>query len=95
MSRVNVDFVDLERFKATLDRNASHFDEIRQTIGNTINTIAQTDWQDQKSEQFSQTFFGQSDPDIKNLVKTMTDFSAYLQTKIDLLQQYHATNINF
>lgn len=95
MSSVNVDFEDLIRFKATLDRNASHFDEIRKSIGNAINTIAETDWQDQKSEQFRQTYFGQSDPDITNLVETMTAFSAYLQDKINILQQYHATNINF
>ncbi|MBQ4398570.1 MAG: WXG100 family type VII secretion target [Bacteroidales bacterium] len=95
MSRVNVDFVDLERFKAILDQNAQHFDEIRRSIGSTIRNIAETDWQDQKSEQFSATFFGQSDPDITKLVETMTQFSAYLQTKIGILQQYHATNINF
>lgn len=95
MSRVNVDYEDLLRFKQTLDRNAQHFDEIRNSIGNAINTIMSDDWQDQKSELFRDTFFGQSDPDITNLVKTMTEFSAYLQTKIDILQQYHATNINF
>ena len=95
MSSVNVDFEDLIRFKATLDRNAAHFDEIRKSIGSTINTIAETDWQDEKSEQFRAAFFGQSDPDITTLVNTMTQFSAYLQTKIDILRQYHATNINF
>lgn len=95
MSSVNVDFEDLIRFKTTLDRNASHFDEIRTNIGNAINVIAETDWQDQKSENFRQTYFGQSDPDISKLVETMRAFSAYLQTKIDILQQYHATNINF
>lgn len=95
MSSVNVDYEDLIRFKATLDRNAAHFDEIRTSIGNAINTIAETDWQDQKSELFRQTYFGQSDPDITKLVDTMTQFSAYLQTKIEILQQYHATNINF
>lgn len=95
MSSVNVDYEDLIRFKATLDRNAAHFDEIRSNIGGAINTIIDTDWQDQKSEQFHQTFFEQSDPDITKLVETMTAFSAYLQTKIDILQQYIATNINF
>lgn len=95
MSSVNVDYEDLIRFKATLDRNAAHFDEIRKSIGSTINNIAETDWQDQKSENFRQTYFGQSDPDITKLVETMTAFSAYLQTKIEILQQYHATNINF
>lgn len=95
MSSVNVDFEDLIRFKATLDRNAQHFDQIRQSIGNAINTIADTDWQDNKSEKFRTTFFSQSDPDITNLVKTMQQFSAYLETKINILQQYHATNINF
>jgi hypothetical protein len=95
MSSVNVDFEDLIRFKTTLDRNAAHFDEIRKSIGNAINVIAETDWQDQKSENFRQTYFGQSDPDISKLVETMRAFSAYLQTKIDILQQYHATNINF
>lgn len=95
MSSVNVDFEDLIRFKATLDRNAQHFDQIRQSIGNAINTIAETDWQDDKSEQFRTTFFSQSDPDITTLVNTMQQFSAYLETKINILQQYHATNINF
>lgn len=95
MSSVNVDYEDLIRFKATLERNASHFDEIRKNIGNTINFIAETDWQDPKSEEFRQTFFAQSDPDINKLVETMMAFSAYLQNKINILQQYHATNINF
>lgn len=95
MSRVNVDYEDLIRFKATLDRNAQHFDEIRNNIGNAINTIMSNDWQDQKSEQFHDVFFGQSDPDITKLVNTMMTFSAYLQDKINTLQQYHATNINF
>lgn len=95
MSSVNVDYEDLIRFKATLDRNAAHFDEIRTNIGSAINTIIDTDWQDQKSEQFRQTYFGQSDPDISKLVDTMRQFSGYLQTKIEILQQYHATNINF
>jgi hypothetical protein len=95
MSRVNVDYVDLERFKAILDQNAQHFDEIRMSIGNAINTIMSDDWQDQKSELFRDTYFGQSDKDITNLVNTMMAFSAYLQDKINTLQQYHATNINF
>ena len=95
MSSVNVDFNDLIRFKTTLDRNAQHFEEIRKSIGNAINTITGTDWQDQKSEQFSQTFFKQSDPDITKLVETMTAFSVHLQGKIEILQRYHATNINF
>jgi len=95
MSSVNVDYEDLIRFKNTLDRNAQHFDEIRTSIGKNINAIIDTDWQDQKSEQFHDRFFGESDPDIKNLVQTMRDFSAYLQTKIDILQRYMATNINF
>ena len=95
MSSVNVDYEDLIRFKATLERNASHFDEIRKNIGNTINFITETDWQDPKSEEFRQTFFAQSDPDINKLVETMMAFSAYLQNKINILQQYHATNINF
>ena len=95
MSSVNVDFEDLLRFKQTLDRNAQHFDEIRRSIGGAINTIAETDWQDDKSEQFRQMFFSQSDRDIDSLVQTMTQFSAYLQTKIDILQPYHATNLNF
>lgn len=94
MSSVNVDFVDLIRFKATLERNAQHFDEIRTSIGTTINTIADTDWKDAKSEQFRQTFFAQSDPDIAKLVETMMGFAAYLQEKILILQKYHATNIN-
>lgn len=95
MSKVNVDYEDLIRFQQTLNRNAAHFDEIRKSIGSTINNIAETDWQDQKSEQFRTTFFGQSDPDITKLVETMNAFSAYLQTKIEILQQYHSTNITF
>lgn len=95
MSSVNVDFEDLIRFKNTLDQNAAHFDEIRTSIGSTINSIIDTDWQDPKSEQFREVFFTQSDPDITALVETMRQFSIYLQGKIDILQQYHATNINF
>ena len=95
MSRVNVDFVDLERFKAILDQNAQHFDDIRVNIGNAIDTIMSDDWQDQKSELFRDTYKGKSDPDITKLVETMMGFSAYLQDKINTLKQYHATNINF
>ena len=95
MGRVNVDFEDLIRFKSTLERNAQHFDEIRTSIGTTINTIAETDWVDEKSAQFREAYFGQSDPDITRLVDTMIGFANYLQTKIQILQQYHATNINF
>jgi hypothetical protein len=95
MSSVNVDYEDLIRFKATLERNAQHFDEIRTSIGTTINTIADTDWKDEKSAQFRETFFAQSDPDITKLVETMMGFASYLQGKIQILQQYHATNINF
>lgn len=95
MSSVNVDFTNLERFKATLERNASYFDEIRTSIGSAINQIANTDWQDAKQEQFSETFFGQSDPDITRLVETMTQFAAYLEGKIATLQRYHAQNISF
>lgn len=95
MSSVNVDYEDLIRFKNTLDRNANHFEEISTNIGNNINAVMNTDWQDQKSAQFSEKFFNESAPDIANLVETMRRFSAYLQTKIDVLQQYIATNINF
>ena len=95
MSSVNVDYEDLIRFKDTLDRNAAHFDEIRTGIGSTINQITGSDWQDPKSEQFRDVFFSQSDKDIIALVETMRQFSIYLQGKIDILQQYHATNINF
>ena len=93
MSSVNVDYEDLIRFKSTLERNAQQFDEIRQSIGNAIQAVGQSDWQDAKSEQFSTTFFGQSDPEICKLVETMMGFANYLQTKIDPLMQYHATNI--
>lgn len=95
MSSVNVDYEDLIRFKNTLDRNANHFEEISTNIGNNINAVMNTDWQDQKSAQFSEKFFNESAPDIANLVETMRRFSAYLQTKIDVLQQYIASNINF
>ena len=95
MSSVNVDYEDLIRFKSTLERNAQHFDEIRTSIGTTINTIAETDWKDAKSEQFREAYFTQSDKDITNLVETMIGFAAYLQNKIDILIQYHGTNINF
>ena len=95
MSSVNVDYEDLIRFKATLERNAQHFDEIRTSIGTTFNTIAETDWKDAKSDQFREVFFSQSDKDIMTLVETMTGFAAYLQNKIDILIQYHSTNINF
>lgn len=93
MSSVNVDYEDLNRFKSTLERNAQRFDEIRQSIGNAIQAVGQSEWQDAKSEQFSTTFFGQSDPDIRTLVETMTGFANYLQQKINVLMQYHATNI--
>lgn len=94
MSSVNVDFEDLIRFKSTLERNAQQFDEIRQSIGNAILAVVKTEeWKDAKSEQFSTTFFGQSDPDICKLVETMMGFANHLQTKIDPLMQYHATNI--
>lgn len=95
MSSVNVDYEDLIRFKNTLDRNANHFEEISTNIGNNINAVMNTDWQDQKSAQFSEKFFNESAPDIANLVETMRRFSAYLQTKIDILQKYMASNINF
>lgn len=95
MSSVNVDYEYLIRFRQTLLNNAQHFDEIRTSIGTTINTIAETDWRDEKSQQFSNVFFGQSDKDIIKLVDTMQGFAAYLQQKIDVLMQYHATNINF
>lgn len=95
MSSVNVDFTDLERFKQTLDRNAAHFDEIRIGIGRTIEQITGSDWRDPKSEQFREVFFSQSDPDITALVDTMKQFSVYLDGKIKILQEYHATNINF
>ncbi len=92
MSSVHVDYEDLIRFKSTLERNASQFDEVRQSIGNAIQVISQSDWQDAKSEQFATTYL-QSDTDIRNLVETMMGFANYLQTKIDVLMQYHATNI--
>ena len=95
MSSVNVNFEDLIRFKQTLDKNAANFEEIRKQIGDTITNITNTDWQDPKSEQFKNMFFTQSDNDITALVVTMTRFSQYLQQKIEILQQYHATNINF
>lgn len=93
MSSVNVDYEDLIRFKSTLERNAQQFDEIRQSIGNAIQAVGQSEWQDAKSEQFSTTFFGQSDPDIRTLVETMSGFAYYLQQKIEVLMKYHATNI--
>lgn len=95
MSSVNVDYEDLIRFKTTLERNAQHFEEISTNIGKNLNTIINTDWQDQKSAQFSEKFFNESVPDIDNLVSTMRQFSSYLQTKIDILERYIATNINF
>lgn len=95
MSSVNVNFEDLIRFKQTLDKNAANFEEIRKQIGDTITNITNTDWQDPKSEQFKNMFFTQSDKDITALVDTMMRFSQYLQQKIEILQQYHATNINF
>lgn len=93
MSSVNVDYEDLIRFKSTLERNAQQFDEIRQSIGNAIQAVVGEEWKDAKSEQFSTTFFGQSDPDIRTLVETMSGFANYLQQKIEVLMQYHATNI--
>lgn len=93
MSSVNVDYEDLIRFKSTLERNAQQFDEIRQSIGNAIQAVVDEEWKDAKSEQFSTTFFGQSDPDIRTLVETMSGFANYLQQKIEVLMQYHATNI--
>lgn len=95
MSSVNVDYEDLIRFKSTLERNAQQFDEIRQSIGNAIQAVVgqSEGWQDAKSEQFSTTFFGQSDPDIRKLVETMMGFANYLQPKIEALMRYHATNI--
>lgn len=95
MSSVNVDYEDLVTFKSTLERNAAHFDEICKSIGDNINFILETDWQDQESEKFSQAFFERSVPDIDSLVETMMAFSTYLQTKIEVLQQYLSTNINF
>ncbi len=95
MSSINVDYEYLIQFKQTLERNAQHFDEIRSSIGSTINALTSSEWQDPKSVQFSEAFFGQSDPDITRLAQTMIDFANYLQTKIDVLMQYHATNINF
>lgn len=95
MSRVNVDYEDLRRFKAVLDQNAQRFEEIRDKIGNAINETIDLDWQDQKSEQFHDRYFGKSYNDINKLVNTMREFSVFLDGKIQILEQYHATNINF
>lgn len=97
MSKVNVDFEDLIRLKQSLEQNARHFDEIRTQIGQAINSIIgeSGEWSDQKSEQFRDVFFTQSDPDIIKLEDTMTQFANYLQGKIAILQQYHSTNLNF
>ena len=95
MSSVNVDFEDLIRFKATLERNAQHFDEIRTSIGTTINTIADTDWKDEKSAQFRETFFAQSDPDITKLVETMMGFATYLQGKIPAISRNKHKFLNY
>ena len=95
MFDIDVDYEDLIRFKKILDQNANHFDEIRTGIGQTINQITSSDWQDPQSEQFSEVFFSQSDPDITALVETMREFSAYLHGKIETLQAYHNTKINF
>lgn len=95
MSSVNVDYDNLIMFKETLDRNAAHFDEIRQNIGSTINAIRETEWQDPKADEFREVFFSQSDPDLTRLVETMVGFSTYLQGKIEILQRFHANNISF
>lgn len=95
MSSVNVDFVYLKNLKDALEKNAVYFEDTGKSIGNAINAILSSDWQDDKSEQFRTAFFEQSDPDIKNLVKTMREFANYLSKKIAILERYHSTNINF
>lgn len=95
MSSVNVNFEDLIRFKQTLDKNAANFEEIRDRIKTTIDSITSSDWQDEKSEQFKNMYYNQSFKEITELVVLMRGFSGYLLQKIEILQQYHQTNINF
>lgn len=95
MSSVNVNFEDLIRFKQTLDKNAANFEEIRNRIKTTIDSITSSDWQDEKSEQFKNMYYNQSFKEITELVVLMRGFSGYLLQKIEILQQYHQTNINF
>lgn len=95
MSSVNVNFEDLIRFKQTLDKNAANFEEIRDRIKTTIDSITSSDWQDEKSEQFKNMYYNQSFKEITELVVLMSGFSGYLLQKIEILQQYHQTNINF
>ena len=94
MSIVNVNYEDLIRFKQTLDNNAAQFEEIRDQIQTTITSITDSEWQDDKSEQFKATY-QVSFKEITELVVLMRGFSGYLLQKIEILQQYHQTNINF
>lgn len=94
MSIVNVNYEDLIRFKQTLDNNAAQFEQIRDQIQTTITRITDSEWQDAKSEQFKATYQG-SFKEITELVVLMRGFSGYLLQKIEILQQYHQTNINF
>lgn len=94
MSIVNVNYEDLIRFKQTLDNNAAQFEKIRDQIQTTITSITDSEWQDAKSEQFKATY-QVSFKEITELVVLMRGFSGYLLQKIEILQQYHQTNINF
>lgn len=86
MSSIHVDGAQLVQFKETLDRTASQFEDIRNSIQSTIDQVSDG-WDHPTYVRFREKFVSKSGPDITRLVSTMQDFSRYLQGKIAILEQ--------
>ena len=94
MPNVNVRTEDLLNLQKELEKNALRFDELRERLGKSLNSIVGTEWEDAKAEEFQALFFSESAPALESLSDIMRTFSKNdLSRKIEILNRYLSKRI--